>query len=789
MLDKLWPHGARLDEHEDLWLGGCSIATLAAAYGTPLYVFDKATLRRGARTYLAALKQHYSGSAQIAYAAKAYLSLALAQLWNDEGLDLDVVSGGELYVALAAGFPAERIHFHGNNKSPEELAEALAAGIGRIVVDNFHELELLTELADPQRAATGSFRIPHSAFRIPIWLRLAPGIQAHTHAHIQTGHLDTKFGFTIATGDAERAVVQAMHAPGLALVGLHSHIGSQIYEAEDLAGAAAKLIEFAAQMRGRYGFELRELSPGGGWGVPMVESDPVAEIEPYIAVLAEAVAVTCRQAGMALPHLILEPGRSLVAPAAVALYTVGSRKEISGVRTYVAVNGGMADNIRPALYEAKYTALRIANRKWPEQRATLSQIANHISDHNPQMERVTIAGKFCESGDILIRDIELPRLSPGDLLAIPMAGAYTLAMASNYNLARRPAVVLVNQGEARLIQRRETYADLLARDLPLRDAAGASDGAASAAEAHHGAPGARFTKYQALGNDYIVLDPADWPQPPTPAQIRRICDRHLGVGADGILWGPISSEPTDRAQAAGVRFGLRLFNPDGGEFEKSGNGLRIFARYLWDRGLPAGPDFTLDTPAGPVIAHILDTAGARIALEMGRISFASAEIPLAGPAREVIEERVEIAGRAVRITAVGIGNPHCVVFVDQPTFEVADTQTFEVFEDLEGLAQTLGPHLERLPLYPNRTNVQFAQVIGPHDLRIAIWERGAGYTLASGTSSCAAAGAAIRTGRGVSPVTVHMPGGAMLVEIGADWTARLTGTVAPVCQGQVATGL
>jgi diaminopimelate epimerase len=553
-------------------------------------------------------------------------------------------------------------------------------------------------------------------------------------------------------------------------------------------------------MRARHGFELRELSPGGGWGVPMVASDPAAPLEPYIATLAAAIVATCRQVGIALPHLVLEPGRSLVAPAAAAIYTVGSRKEIPGVRTYVAVDGGMADNIRPALYEARYTALRIANCKLQMPGTAGHAVANCKSDH----ERVTIAGKFCESGDILIRDIELPRLATGDLLAIPMAGAYTLAMASNYNLARRPAVVLVNQGEARLIQRRETYADLLARDLPLKPHAGAPDRTAPIPGTHHTSRatqyGLRFAKYQALSNDYIVLDPADWPQPPTPAQIRRICDRHLGVGADGILWGPILSDSTadeDASTSRGLRspelvrtdvkagFDLRLFNPDGGEFEKSGNGLRIFARYLWDRGLPAGPDFAIDTPGGRVMAHILDAAGDRIALEMGRITFASTEIPLTGAAREVIEAPVAVAGRTVRITAVGIGNPHCVVFVDPQIFEARRDPSTDSGQALEGLAQTLGPELERLPLYPNRTNVQFAQAIGPHDLRIAIWERGAGYTLASGTSSCAAAAAAIRTGRCASPVTVHMPGGALLVEIGPDWAARLTGTVAPVCRGEI----
>ena len=309
---------------------------------------------------------------------------------------------------------------------------------------------------------------------------------AHTHAHIQTGHLDTKFGFPIATGDAERAVSLAMQTPGLELVGLHCHIGSQIYEPEALADAAAVLIAFAAEMRDRHGFTLRELSPGGGWGVPMTEDDPAAPVEPYIAALTAAIVDTCRARGLDLPHLVLEPGRSLVAPAAVALYTVGARKEIPGVRTYVAVDGGMADNIRPALYGAKYAARRIANSKWPrsvadgrgwidEGRMTNDELRNpkgtlrgtEYGIRNTQHETVTIAGKFCESGDILIRDIELPRLETGDLLAIPMAGAYTLAMASNYNLARRPAVVLVKDGAAQLIQRRETYADLVARDLPL----------------------------------------------------------------------------------------------------------------------------------------------------------------------------------------------------------------------------------------------------------------------------------------------------------------------------------
>ena len=409
-MDKLWPLSARSDASSELWLGGCAASALADEFGTPLYVFDEETLRTQACTYREALVTHYPGTAQAAYASKAYLCTAIAQLFADEGLDLDVVSGGELYVALRAGFPPERIHFHGNNKSREELTEALAAGIGRIVVDNFHELAMLTELVVGEQPASGS-QLPASSFKVPvpIWLRLSPGVAAHTHAHIQTGHLDTKFGFPIATGDAERAVSLAMQTPGLELVGLHCHIGSQIYEPESLADAAAVLIAFVAEMRDRHGFVLRELSPGGGWGVPMTEDDPAAPVAPDIAAVTAAIIDTCRARGLDLPHLVLEPGRSLVAPAAVALYTVGARKEIPGVRTYIAVDGGMADNIRPALYGAKYAA-RVA-RVRGQASGDRSQA---MGVRRQESELVTIAGKYCESGDILIRDIELSRLEAGD---------------------------------------------------------------------------------------------------------------------------------------------------------------------------------------------------------------------------------------------------------------------------------------------------------------------------------------------------------------------------------------
>ena len=718
-LNNLWPVSASLREDDSLSIDGLAVAELAQSYGTPLYIIDEATLRDRCRVYRRTLGAVYGASAQAAYASKAYLCTALAQIVMEEELDLDVVSGGELFVTLRAGFPSERIHFHGNNKSPEELGEALATRIGRIVVDNFTELALLDELA----AGCGT--------RAKIWLRLAPGVQAHTHSHIQTGQEDTKFGFSIHSGDAEKAVIQALGARALQLTGLHAHIGSQIYEPESLADAAARLVAFAAEMRARHGFELCELSPGGGWGVPMTGADAPAPIEPYLGALCAAVATGCEQHGLPLPHLVIEPGRSLVAQAGVAVYTVGARKEIPGVRTYVALDGGMADNIRPALYGAQYIPRPVSGGA------------------GRPLETVTLAGKYCESGDILISDIHLPHLDCGDLLAIPMAGAYTLSMASNYNLARRPAVILVGGGQTRLIQRRETYEDLVARDV-------GSDANQTMS----------FHKYHAHGNDYIVLDPVNWPECPDEDTLRRLCDRHHGVGADGVLWGPVGRDP----------FPLRLFNPDGSEFEKSGNGLRIFARYLWDQRLPCGRDFDISTPGGTVTAHVLDAQGNRIAMDMGRASFDSREIGIASTRSEITEESVEAGGRTVRLSAVSMGNPHCVVFA-------VDGREMKSMDELISLAHSVGPHLEGLSLYRNRTNVQFARVVDRHTLEIAIWERGAGYTLASGTSSCAAAAVAARTDRCASPVTVRMPGGEMLVEIDADWRVRLTGAVTPVMAG------
>jgi diaminopimelate decarboxylase len=419
--------GATAQGH--LTLGGCDAVDLAREFGTPLYIFDELELRQGAREWLAAFRSSYPETT-VVYAAKAYLGRAIAALFAEEGLGLDVASGGELAIARAASFPMERVYVHGNNKSPQELREALAAGVGHVVVDNFREAVLLNETA----AAMGK--------RQPVLLRVSPNVDPHTHRHITTGALDSKFGVPIATGQAEEAVQSLASSPALELVGLHAHIGSQIFEVEPFQQACKTLIEFAAHLKRRHA--VSQLSLGGGFAVQYLRGVPAPSREDYAEAVVLALKEGCGAHDLPPPRLIVEPGRSLVARAGVALYSVGARKEIPGVRTYVAVDGGMADNVRPALYGAEYEAL----------------VANRLDEQGPR-ERVTIAGKYCESGDVLVRDAELPKLWAEDVLAIPVSGAYCLPLASNYNASLRPAVVFVSDGRPRLVRRRETYDDLL----------------------------------------------------------------------------------------------------------------------------------------------------------------------------------------------------------------------------------------------------------------------------------------------------------------------------------------
>lgn len=431
----LAPITARLDGHGRLTVGGCALSDLARSYGTPLYVLDEATLRATCRAYREALARHYPGPALAIYASKANSSLAISALVASEGLGLDAVSAGELLTALEGGMPPERIVLHGNNKDRDELALAAARGV-TIVVDNWRDLELLAELA------------PGFTGPVALMLRFTPGIECHTHEYIRTGHLDSKFGF-----DPDQLESVLRHLAGCSwgrLTGLHAHIGSQIFEIQphrDLAAVMADALQLARSL----GHPVEDLNVGGGLGIRYVASDDPPSIDAWVAAVAGALVEACQSRGLALPRLLCEPGRSLVATAGITLYTVGSTKTIPGIRTYLAVDGGMSDNPRPITYQSLYTAV-LADRPTAEASAT-----------------VTVAGKHCESGDVLLKDVALPPCTSGDVLAVFATGAYNTSMGSNYNRIPRPAAVLVHDGSADLVQRREQPEELLRYDvLPAR---------------------------------------------------------------------------------------------------------------------------------------------------------------------------------------------------------------------------------------------------------------------------------------------------------------------------------
>ncbi|MBM3459826.1 MAG: diaminopimelate decarboxylase, partial [Armatimonadetes bacterium] len=416
-----------------LEIGGVDATQLVEEFGSPLYVLDEAAFRAKARAYFAAFRPRYP-DVQLSFAGKAFLCTGFCKVVEQEGLCLDVASGGELFTALRAGFPVQRISLHGNNKSREELQMALEARVGHIIVDNFCELELLRELthgrAQPQ----------------PILLRVAPGIDPHTHRRISTGQVDTKFGFDVGSGAAWGAIRRARELPGLELRGLHCHVGSQLLDTECHEASVGIMADLLVQARTELGVEFPELNVGGGLGIRYLRGHQ----PPTVAEFADAVTGVLRRKleehGLRCPTLLQEPGRSLVGEAGTTLYRTGSIKEIPGLRTYVAVDGGLSDNPRPALYEAKYEVI----------------VANRAAE--PHDTLVTIAGKHCET-DILFPDVKIPAPRPGDVLAVLSTGAYNYAMASNYNRFRRPAVVLVNEGRADLLVRRESYEDLVRNDL------------------------------------------------------------------------------------------------------------------------------------------------------------------------------------------------------------------------------------------------------------------------------------------------------------------------------------
>ncbi|HEX8629136.1 MAG TPA: diaminopimelate decarboxylase [Catenuloplanes sp.] len=427
----LWPRTVGRGADGALSVGGVSVRDLAAEYGTPAYVLDEDDLRSRCREFVAAF-----AGADVYYAGKAFLCKAVIRMIAEEGLHLDVCTGGELAVALAAGMPAERIAFHGNNKSVAELDRALAAGVGRVVVDSFQEIDRLTGLARER------------GVRPQVLVRVTVGVEAHTHEFIATAHEDQKFGFSLAGGAAFEAALGILDEGVLELRGLHSHIGSQIFDTNGFEVAARRVLALQASLRDARGVELPELDLGGGFGIAYTTQDDPATPDDLAKRIRKIVDDECDAARLAVPRLSIEPGRAIVGPAVFTLYEVGTVKDVDGIRSYVSVDGGMSDNIRTALYDASYSAT----------------LAGRASGAPPLLARVV--GKHCESGDIVVQDEFLPAdVQPGDFLAVPGTGAYCRSMASNYNHVPRPPVVAVRDGRTRVIVRRETEADLLALDV------------------------------------------------------------------------------------------------------------------------------------------------------------------------------------------------------------------------------------------------------------------------------------------------------------------------------------
>ncbi|MBD8006302.1 diaminopimelate decarboxylase [Bacillus norwichensis] len=435
----MYLHGtASINDEGHLEIGGCDTVELVKKYGTPLYVYDMELIKSRARSFKKMFEK-YGVKSQVAYASKAFSSIAILQLVHEEGLSLDVVSGGELYTAAAAKFPIDKVHFHGNNKSEEELVMALDHKVGCIVVDNFHELHMLHYLCQKRKQT------------VNILLRVTPGIEAHTHDYILTGQEDSKFGFDLENGQAEMALNFSLDSEYLSPLGVHCHIGSQIFETIGFVMAAKKILEKLSLWKNEYDFITEVLNLGGGFGIRYTNDDTPLSPEQYVEKMIIEVSKETERLSLPMPELWIEPGRSLVGDAGTTLYTIGSRKDVPNIRKYVAVDGGMTDNIRPALYDAKYEAV----------------LANRVLDQ--QDEVVSIAGKCCESGDMLIWDLPLPSPDKEDILAVFCTGAYGYAMANNYNRIPRPPVVFVEKGESRLVIKRESYEDLVRLDMSINE--------------------------------------------------------------------------------------------------------------------------------------------------------------------------------------------------------------------------------------------------------------------------------------------------------------------------------
>jgi len=424
-----------VNEQNHLTVGGCDTVALAKEYGTPLLVMDEDVIRSACRLYVDSMNRFYGGNGRILYASKAMCTMAICKIVAEEGMGIDVVSGGEMYTAYKAGFPMDKVYFHGNNKTDDELLMALELGVGRIVVDNEAELVRLNNIAQKKNQVAS------------VLFRVTPGIDAHTHDFVKTGQIDSKFGVVLETGEALDVITKAVQMSNIDFCGVHCHIGSQIFDLEPFCEAATVMMGFIKEIKDVLGVTTRELNLGGGFGIAYTEADDPLPYGDYMEAVSRVIHAEAKRLDVALPYILMEPGRSIVAPAGITLYTVGNVKKIPNIRTYVSVDGGMADNPRYILYQAEYEFL----------------IANRAGE--PKDSIVTIAGRCCESGDLLGENVALQTAQQGDTLAVLATGAYNYSMASHYNRLPNPAVVMVKEGTARVIIKRETYDDIIKNDV------------------------------------------------------------------------------------------------------------------------------------------------------------------------------------------------------------------------------------------------------------------------------------------------------------------------------------
>ncbi len=424
-----------VNEKGHLTIGGIDTVDLAKEYGTPLYVMDEQVVRKNLRRFHESMQKYYGGRGEVHYASKAFSCLEMCRIVASEGDGLDAVSIGELYTAVKAGFPMDKVGFHGNNKTNDELEYALDCGVGHIIVDNISELHRLEKIASEK------------GVKANIMFRIKPGIDAHTHDFVKTGQIDSKFGFALETGEAFEAVKEAIACENVSLEGLHCHIGSQIFDIDPFVEAAKVMLGLIAKIKNELGYEIKGLNLGGGFGIKYLnEHDPVP-FEAYLEKVSAVVKSECERLNVNQPVIYIEPGRSIAAPAGITLYTVGARKEIPNIRTYISVDGGMADSPRYILYKSEYEAI----------------VANKANEE--RSERVTLAGKCCESGDLIGENMPLQHAENGDIVAVCATGAYNYSMSSNYNRLQKPAVVFVNNGESRIAVKRETLDDIIRNDI------------------------------------------------------------------------------------------------------------------------------------------------------------------------------------------------------------------------------------------------------------------------------------------------------------------------------------